>query len=423
MLYNSSFLLLHYKSTKIYNQQGIILSSFYWGYVLTHLPGAILAGKYGGKYTLGLGILFTAIFTLLSPTAVYLDGSRALIVARFLMGLGEGTTYPAINVMLAQWTPPSERSKIGSFVYAGAPLGTVYATTISGLILHYTSYGWPAVFYFFGSANIIWFCVWVFLCYDKPQEHPFISESESKFLNEQLSDHTHEKPPPEPWRHILSSKPLWALIIALIGHNWAWATIVSDLPKYMSSVLKFSIQNNGYLSSLAYLCMWLGSLVSSWIADWMMVRGYLSITGIRKLGASISLIVPSIFIVMATYAGCDRVAVLVLFNVGMVFMGTALPGIMVNVLDLSPNYAGSLMAMTNGISALTGIVAPYIVGRLAPEQTLSEWRLVFWIVLGVAVCTQLVFLRYGSGEVEYWNDPEFVKAERRKKEEVEEGKQ
>lgn len=47
--------------------QGIILSSFFWGYVITHVPGAMLAQKYGGKYTLSLGILSTAIFTLITP--------------------------------------------------------------------------------------------------------------------------------------------------------------------------------------------------------------------------------------------------------------------------------------------------------------------------------------------------------------------
>lgn len=48
-------------------QQGWILSSFFIGYVITHIPGAILAQKFGGKWTLGLGILATAICSVLTP--------------------------------------------------------------------------------------------------------------------------------------------------------------------------------------------------------------------------------------------------------------------------------------------------------------------------------------------------------------------
>lgn len=46
------------------------MASFYVGYVITHVPGGILAEKFGGKWTLSLGILSTAIFTLLTPLAV-----------------------------------------------------------------------------------------------------------------------------------------------------------------------------------------------------------------------------------------------------------------------------------------------------------------------------------------------------------------
>lgn len=372
----------------------------------------MLAERYGGKYTLGFGILLTAIFTILTPNAVALGDATALVVLRILMGLGEGTTYPAINVMLAKWTPPEERSKTGSFVYAGAPLGTVYATTFSGLLLQHTNW-WPSVFYFFGTANVVWFVIWVFVCYENPQKHPFIAEKEVQYLSDRLS--TVEKSPSVPWRHILRSKPLWALIIALIGHNWAFLTIVSDLPKFMDSVLKFSIQNNGYLTSMAYLFMWLGSLLTSWLADYMHSKNTMSLTNIRKLGSAIALVGPACFIVGASYAGCNRTAVVVMFTIGMTLMGTALPGIMVNVLDLSPNYAGTLMAMTNGISALTGIVTPYIVGVLTPHQTLTEWRRVFWVVFAVSIFTNIIFLIFASGEVEYWNDKNFIDEDRKKR--------
>lgn len=45
-------------------------------------------------------------------------------------------------------------------------------------------------------------------------------------------------------------------------------------------------------------------------------------------------------------------------------------GMKVNPLDLSPNYAGSLMAVTNGIGAITGIAAPVFVGVLTPNVRL-----------------------------------------------------
>jgi ACS family sodium-dependent inorganic phosphate cotransporter len=299
--------------------QGLILSSFYWGYVITHLPGGMLAERFGGKYSLGLGILSTAIFTLLTPVVVKWGEHTGLIVLRVLMGLGEGTTFPALNAMLAQWTPPEERSIIGSMVFAGAQLGTVLANSLSGLILHHTT--WPTVFYVFGAIGLLWFLVWVLICYNNPYEHPFISERELKYLHERMNEHTHAKPPPVPWRHMLTSAPVWALIAAQIGHDWGFFTMVTDLPKYMSSVLHYSIKDNGFVSSLPYLLMWFCSLGSSWLADWMITRNIMSRTNVRKLGTTIASLGPGAFIIGASYALCDHTLVVAMFAIGMTLMG------------------------------------------------------------------------------------------------------
>ncbi|XP_076545097.1 putative inorganic phosphate cotransporter isoform X2 [Osmia lignaria lignaria] len=395
--------------------QGIILSSFYWGYVITHLPGGMLSEKFGGKYSLGLGILATAVFTLLTPLVVDLGEAPALIIVRVLMGLCEGTTYPALNAMLAQWTPPQERSMIGSLVFAGAQLGTVFANSLSGIILHYSTVGWPAVFYVFGSVGVLWFLVWLITCYNSPDTHPFISENEINFLRERMQAHTHKKPPSVPWRHLLTSVPLWALIAAQIGHDWGFFTLVNDLPKYMSSVLKYSIKSNGLLSALPYLTMWICSVVTSCLADWMITRGFMSRTNVRKLGTTIASLGPGAFIMGASYAECDRTTVVLMFTLGTTLMGTFYPGMKVNALDLSPNYSGTLMALVNGIGAFSGILTPYIVGELTPNGSLTEWRLVFWIVLAVFLVTNLVFVLYASGEVECWNDPEFIRQDRKER--------
>lgn len=68
--------------------QGQVLAAFYYGYLITHLPGGVLAQKFGGKYIMGLSVLSTAVFTLLTPTVAHM-GSTALIILRFVEGLGE----------------------------------------------------------------------------------------------------------------------------------------------------------------------------------------------------------------------------------------------------------------------------------------------------------------------------------------------
>lgn len=139
--------------------QGFILSSFYIGYIITHVPGGLLADKFGGKWTLSLGILSTAVFTVLTPWAIDWGGSTALIVLRILMGLGEGTTFPALSVLLSRWVPIGERGKLGALVLGGGQIGTILANSISGFLLHH--FKWPVVFYLFGGLSVLWFLIFV----------------------------------------------------------------------------------------------------------------------------------------------------------------------------------------------------------------------------------------------------------------------
>lgn len=69
----------------------------------------------------------------------------------------------------------------------------------------------------------------------------------------------------------------------------------------------------------------------------------------------------------ASYAGCDKVLVVILFAVGMATMGFFYPSMRVNILDLSPNYAGPAMALVNGIGAISGILSPPVIGYLIPN--------------------------------------------------------
>ncbi len=68
--------------------QNQILSSFYYGYILTQVPGGWFADRFGGKWIFGLGVLCTSVLTLLTPLAAS-AGVGWFMALRVLEGLGE----------------------------------------------------------------------------------------------------------------------------------------------------------------------------------------------------------------------------------------------------------------------------------------------------------------------------------------------
>ncbi|KAL0892941.1 hypothetical protein ABMA27_014613 [Loxostege sticticalis] len=384
--------------------QGLLLSAFYYGYVLTHLPGGLLAERFGGKWTLGFGLLSTSIATVLTPWAVTIGGATGLFIIRVVEGFGEGPVTPAFVLLLARWVPPSERSRFGAMIFGGAQVGNIFGPYISGILLSDNG-DWANVFYFFGGLGIIWFLFWCLLCFSTPNEHPFISDEERLYLNKNITaSGLHKKLDPVPFRAILGSAPLWVLVLAAVGHDWGYFTMITDLPKYFSDVLKFNIKETGLMSALPYMAMYVCSFLFAYLCDLCIRKKWHSITTGRKIYTTVSSSIPALFIILASYSGCNRAEAVGLFIASMAFMGGFYSSVKINAMDIAPNYAGTCSAFVNGLAAISGIITPYLIGLLTPDQTIGQWRIAFWTVFAVLVGTNIVYLIWGSGEQQWWDD-------------------
>lgn len=71
---------------------------------------------------------------------------------------------------------------------------------------------------------------------------------------------------------------------------------------------------------------------------------------------------------MASYSGCDRLAAILFFSFASGFAG--LDNSRVNNMDLSPNYAPTIIAIVNSCGSVMGIIAPVAVGLLTPNVSL-----------------------------------------------------
>jgi MFS family permease len=68
------------------------LGSFFYGYIVTQIPGGFLATKYGGKMVFLIGIAATSTLTLATPFLAK-SGTGFLITTRILEGLFEVSSH------------------------------------------------------------------------------------------------------------------------------------------------------------------------------------------------------------------------------------------------------------------------------------------------------------------------------------------
>ncbi|KAJ0174786.1 hypothetical protein K1T71_009894 [Dendrolimus kikuchii] len=389
--------------------QGIVLSCYFWGYLVSQVPGARVAELFSAKWVMFFSVSINVVCTLLTPVmaeAHYI----AAVVMRIGEGIGGGVTFPAMHVLLSKWAPPAERSVMAALVYAGTSLGTVISMLMAGVLT--ATVGWESVFYVMGGLSCLWCILWVILIQDSPRTQPLISIEERNMIVTSLGgdaeDHSggHKKLP-VPWRAVLTSPAFLAILVSHICSNWGWYMLLIELPSYMNQVLKFDMTENAVTTALPFLSLWIFSIALSRILDWLRSKSIITTTIARKIGTLFASVVPAICLLCVCYIGCNRGAAVALMAIGVTGIGGMFCGFLSNHIDIAPNFAGTLMAMTNTLATIPGIVVPIFVGVLTHgNQTISAWRIIFFVTIALYVVEIIVYTIFGSGEEQPWNKVE-----------------
>ncbi|XP_067010450.1 putative inorganic phosphate cotransporter [Anabrus simplex] len=384
-----------------------ILSSFFWGYVVTQVPGGELAQRFGPKYLMFGSLIVGSLFAILTPLAASVGGWGLVCASRVVQGLSQGVLFPSIHTLLAKWAPIEERGRMATYVYAGSQVGTIIAMPICGLLIP-SSAGWPSVFYVFGGLGIAWAVLWFFMGSNRPSQHPFISEAERKYIEDSIGSDSVDpsiRKPPTPWKAIFTSLPMWSIIIVHCGQNWGFWTLLTEMPSYMSYVLKFDIKDNSLLSALPYLVSWIMSFFFSFAADYIQKKNWMSLAASRKLFNTIAHWLPGIALIALAFTD-DSTAAVALLTVAVGVNSATYVGFQLNHIDISPNFAGTMMGITNALANIMSILGPLFVGIVVTDQESQyQWRVVFFVSAGFYFVGNLIFILFGKGTVQPWNEP------------------
>lgn len=65
-------------------EQNLLLGSFFWGYVVTEIPGGRMAEMIGARPVFGFSMLLASVITLLTPMAAKIGFNYILFTRTFL---------------------------------------------------------------------------------------------------------------------------------------------------------------------------------------------------------------------------------------------------------------------------------------------------------------------------------------------------
>ncbi|GBG65119.1 hypothetical protein CBR_g49482 [Chara braunii] len=369
---------------------GLVQSSFFWGYLLTQIAGGILADKVGGKWVLGFGVIWWSLATVSTPFAAML-GLPALLFARVCMGIGEGVAMPAMNNLLSHWVPVDERSRSLALVYSGMYLGSVTGLAFSPGLIH--NYGWPSVFYSFGSLGTIWYLAWSNQAYSTPADDPTLSASEREFILQKNATNTMQLPEKIPWKALLSKPAVWAIIVCHFCHNWGTFILLTWMPTYYNQVLGFNLRDSSLYCVLPWLTMALCANFGGWIADTMVKRGC-TVTFVRKFMQTIGFAGPAFF--LSRVGGCDSPTAAVLCMMASQGLDAfSQSGLYCNHQDIGPRYAGFLLGLSNTAGVLAGVVGTVTTGYILQH---GSWGDVFEVAVGLYLVGIVVWNAFATGE-------------------------
>uniref|UniRef100_A0A0E0MKB1 Major facilitator superfamily (MFS) profile domain-containing protein n=1 Tax=Oryza punctata TaxID=4537 RepID=A0A0E0MKB1_ORYPU len=385
--------------------KGMILSMFYYGYVLSQIPGGWAAQRIGGRRVLLLSFVLWSLICGLIP----LDPNREviLVLSRLFVGVAQGFIFPAIHTVLAQWVPPQERSRSVSLTTSGMYLGAAGGMLFfPSLVKHM---GAQSVFFVEAVLGVAWSVIWLKFSSEPPRTDlpkvsmPKVASREK--IKAQAGGVVAPRTVKIPWRRIIFSLPVWAIVVNNFTFHYALYVLMNWLPTYFELGLQLSLQDMGSSKMLPYFNMFIFSNIGGVVADHLITRRILSITKTRKLLNTIGFVVSAVALMALPLFRTPSGTVLC-SSISLGFLALGRAGFAVNHMDVAPKFAGIVMGVSNTAGTLAGIVGVGLTGNILEgakasnmDLTNSEtWKTVFFVPGYLCIFSSVIFLIFSTGE-------------------------
>lgn len=442
-------------------REGLLLSSFYWGYASGQLPSNYIIQRTGAaKWAFAFSIITASTLTILLPIIAH-SSYHLCLVFRAGIGIAESAAFPAAFNLYPKWIPPNEQTLMITCVMSGLYMGEILCFLLSGYlvvwdfqIFNVQMGSWESVFWVFGCIGLLWSPLWIRYAYESPSDHPYISTEELTMLTR--SRHTHEvlshtdpddtikdksvemslqynKTPHSkqtqndndnkqpcvsqhqpllhetgvlnvstqhaPWLAFAIHPTAVTLIVCYWTQNWIGYLLLSELPTFFTEELGFSLTNAGVLSMLPYVAQFLSTLTFGAAFQWLQENKGWSTRNVRQWAQYICFFGSSGCLLLCGFTSNVTLAIFAMIF-SLAFYGSCQSGIACAFLDVSPRYSSTLNSCANVFGSLAGVTTPIVVAAFNERYPGPEgWRRVFMLTFAQCVVASIMWYHYQTSSI------------------------
>ncbi len=352
-------------------QLGWVFSAFGWAYLCLQVSGGWLSDRFGARRALTVCGIIWAGATIMTG----LVGSfAAMLVARVILGLGEGATFPTATRALSDWFPPGKRGFSQGLTHAFARLGNFFTPPMVAYLIKVSS--WRMSFMVLGGISLVWTIVWWFYFRDNPAEHPGITRQELAHLPDYLARKEKRKEP-VPWGAL--TRRMWPVTVVYFCYGWTLWLYLTWLPSFFLHGYKLNLKNSALFSSGVFLAGVIGDTLGGIVSD----RVYKRTGDSNKARRDLVILgfVLSLLFMIPVLRSHNLNLVAVCLSGAFFFAEFTIGPFWAMPMDIAPRYSGSASGLMNVGSALAAAVSPLVAGYVI--QKTGNWNLPFLGSIGL----------------------------------------
>lgn len=322
-------------------EMGMVLSSFFWPYLICNIFAGNWADKFGAKRVMGWAAFAWSIFSALTGLA---HNMYHLIIARIGVGAGESASFPVNAKVVNNCFPSKQRGLVTGIYTAGLRMGFAVCPLLMAFLL--THWGWRFAFITTGLASLVWVALWAFSYKEQKIEQAANGKVRRKI----------------PWGVLLRQRGMYGLLLAKFFQDYLLYFFVTWLPGYLIIEHGFTTMQMGTYDSVMWLCGFASQPLIGMFSDYLIRRGY-SVTVARKGCIVVMMLMASLVIGVGFTKSFTVCIALLMIAVACESAGTTM--LWTICTELAPKkFAASIAGVMNAAGAAAGICAPIITGTI-----------------------------------------------------------